>query len=142
MKRFRGMFAYRHMGSRHERAVLRPRPPRNKPFYYFWDGETFVFGSEIKAILQHPPFARDFDESVLPEYLSFGYISDERDVLSRDPQADARPLARISFAAATPKFEIQQYWDVPAAAQTPSRELTKSGSPTVAVGWKRPSACG
>ena len=48
-----------------------------KPFYYFWDGRTFVFASEIKALLEHPSVHARFREAALDEYLAFGYTSGE-----------------------------------------------------------------
>ena len=32
-----------------------------KPLYYYWDGTTFAFCSELKAILQHPAINREID---------------------------------------------------------------------------------
>src|SRR2546427_283081 len=49
-----------------------------KPLYYYWDGRLLAFGSEIKALLAHPRISPEFDDSLLPEYLAFGYNSDER----------------------------------------------------------------
>lgn len=43
-----------------------------KPFYYYDDGETFMFASEIKSFLSHPNFKKELDEKVLKLYLSYG----------------------------------------------------------------------
>ena len=47
--------------------------------------------SEIKALLRIRWSVRVFDESLLPEYLAFGYTSNDRTFFSRHPQADAGP---------------------------------------------------
>ena len=47
-----------------------------KPFYYYWDGRLFAFASEIKALLEHPAISPRFEESLLSEYLAFGYVSE------------------------------------------------------------------
>ena len=113
VERFRGMFAYA-IWDRETRELFCVRDRLGiKPFYYFWDGETFVFGSEIKAILQHSAVRAEFNESVLPEYLSFGYTSDERTFFRGIRKLMPGHWLRISFAGATPRFELQQYWDVP-----------------------------
>lgn len=44
-----------------------------KPFYYYKDESTFMFGSEIKAFLANPNFKKELNESKLNEYLSFQY---------------------------------------------------------------------
>lgn len=49
-----------------------------KPFYYYKEGSTFLFGSEIKSFLKHPDFVKSFNTELLPAYLSFEYIPDHR----------------------------------------------------------------
>lgn len=41
-----------------------------KPFHYYWDGETFVFGSEIKQVLIHLNSV-DINHSALARYFHF-----------------------------------------------------------------------
>ena len=48
-----------------------------KPFYYYKNGDQFLFGSEIKSFLSHPCFVKELDESKIPEYLSYEYIPNE-----------------------------------------------------------------
>jgi len=121
VQRFRGMFAYA-IWNRDTRELFCVRDRLGiKPFYYFWDGETFVFGSEIKAVLQHSAVRAEFNESVLPEYLSFGYTSDERTFYRGIRKLMPGHWLRISFAGSIPKFEIQQYWDVPRPVDSEQR---------------------
>ena len=51
-----------------------------KPFYYYKKGGQFLFGSEIKSFLSHPCFEKELDEALIPEYLSYEYIPDERTI--------------------------------------------------------------
>ncbi len=44
-----------------------------KPFYYTKSGNSFIFGSEIKAFLHHPEFKKQLNEQALAHYLSFQY---------------------------------------------------------------------
>ncbi|MBR2043379.1 MAG: asparagine synthase (glutamine-hydrolyzing) [Clostridia bacterium] len=44
-----------------------------KPFYYTFMGDSFIFGSEIKAFLPHPHFKKELNETALAHYLSFQY---------------------------------------------------------------------
>ena len=47
-----------------------------KPLYYAWTGRTFVFGSEVKALLEHPGVSPELDRTALVEYLTFqNYLS-------------------------------------------------------------------
>ncbi|MCV3326782.1 asparagine synthase (glutamine-hydrolyzing) [Pediococcus ethanolidurans] len=45
-----------------------------KPLYYYDDGDSFLWGSEIKAFLEHPNFHKEFNERLLPIHLSFEFI--------------------------------------------------------------------
>jgi asparagine synthase (glutamine-hydrolysing) len=45
-----------------------------KPLYYGWQGDTFLFGSELKAIKTHPAFQNQINRNVMPLYLRHGYI--------------------------------------------------------------------
>lgn len=44
-----------------------------KPMYYAKMGQTFMFGSEIKAFLVHPDFVKELNEAALENYLTFQY---------------------------------------------------------------------
>lgn len=45
-----------------------------KPLYYYDDDQTFLWGSEIKAFLDHPKFVKELNEELLPVHLSFEFI--------------------------------------------------------------------
>ena len=32
-----------------------------KPFYYYWNEDLFIFGSELKSLLAHPFFKKEID---------------------------------------------------------------------------------
>ena len=51
-----------------------------KPFYYYQKNGEFMFGSEIKSFLDHPHFEKELDEDMIPLYLSYEYIPDERTI--------------------------------------------------------------
>ncbi|MFM0053596.1 asparagine synthase (glutamine-hydrolyzing) [Caballeronia grimmiae] len=67
-----GMFAFA-LWDRHERVLTLGRDPLGeKPLYYAWLGDTFVFGSELKALRRHPAF-RDVgvDRDALGMYMRY-----------------------------------------------------------------------
>ena len=45
-----------------------------KPLYYGWQGNTFMFASELKALKVHPDFNGEIDRQSLSLLLSFNYI--------------------------------------------------------------------
>ncbi len=74
LQKLRGMFAFV-IWDKKEKKLFGARDIFGiKPFYYYRDGEQFLFGSEIKSFLSHPGFHKELDEERIPEYLSYEYI--------------------------------------------------------------------
>lgn len=48
-----------------------------KPFYYYKDEKSFIFGSEIKSFLPHPDFVKELNRDKLPQYLTYEYTVGE-----------------------------------------------------------------
>ena len=59
LARLNGMFAIAVWDSRERRLTLARDRVGIKPLYYGWVGQTFVFGSELKALRAHPQFQTD-----------------------------------------------------------------------------------
>ena len=72
------MFAFATWDASRERLVLGRDRLGKKPIYYWYEGNTLVFASEIKALLAHPVVPRRLDSEALPGYLTFGYVPTPR----------------------------------------------------------------
>ena len=48
-----------------------------RPFYYFWDGKTFLFGPEVRSLLAHPLVSLKVNEGMVGEYLANAITSRE-----------------------------------------------------------------
>ncbi|MGH9651882.1 MAG: asparagine synthase (glutamine-hydrolyzing) [Bryobacteraceae bacterium] len=109
----RGMFAYA-IWDRDRRRLFCVRDRLGiKPFYYYWDGHLFAFASEMKALLAHPAIDARLEEDVLPEYLAFGYVSEERTLFRGIRKLMPGHLLTLDLSAVSPALEIRRYWDVP-----------------------------
>jgi asparagine synthase (glutamine-hydrolysing) len=75
VKYLRGMFAFAIWDRSRRRLYVARDRLGIKPLYYYYDGKTLLFGSEIKAILAHPGVKPEFNRGTLAEYLAFGYIA-------------------------------------------------------------------
>lgn len=65
VKRFNGMFAFA-VWDRQERLLSLGRDRLGeKPLYYGWSGQTFLFGSELKALKAHPNFKAEINRDAL-----------------------------------------------------------------------------
>lgn len=74
IKSFRGMFAFA-LWDRQEQVLHLGRDRLGeKPLYYGWVGNTFVFGSELKALQPYPGWEGEIDRNILTLFLRYNYI--------------------------------------------------------------------
>lgn len=73
LNKLRGMFAFVIYDCKNQELFGARDHFGIKPLYYYKTDEVFMFASEIKAFLDHQLFKREFNEAVLPLYLSFNY---------------------------------------------------------------------
>jgi len=118
VNRLRGMFAFA-IWDRRKRVLFAARDRLGiKPFYYRWDGTSFMFGSEIKALLAHPGISAEFNRGVLSEYLAFGYITGEQTMFAGIRKLMPGNTLELSESG---ELKIQRYWDAPYEADADSR---------------------
>jgi asparagine synthase (glutamine-hydrolysing) len=72
--KMRGMFAAALWVDSRRRLVLARDRMGIKPLYYYRRGDDLYFGSELKAILEHPEIPRVLDEEALDSYLAVNYV--------------------------------------------------------------------
>lgn len=74
LRRIEGMFAIL-VWDRAERQLSLARDRMGeKPLYYGWQGSTFLFASELKALRIHPDFRASIDREALASYMRVGYV--------------------------------------------------------------------
>ena len=76
--RLRGMFAVALWTESRRRLVLARDRLGIKPLYLCRRGDDLHFGSELKAILEHPAVERRLDPAALSDYLSLNWIPGPR----------------------------------------------------------------
>lgn len=69
-----GMFAIALYDRKKEKLYLARDRMGKKPLYWSIQDGTFLFGSELKALMSHPVFKRDIDLSALNKYFQYEYI--------------------------------------------------------------------
>jgi asparagine synthase (glutamine-hydrolysing) len=69
-----GMFAIALVDRQEARLLLARDRIGEKPLYYALLGDSFVFGSELKALKQHPAWKAEIDPDALRSYLRYGYV--------------------------------------------------------------------
>jgi asparagine synthase (glutamine-hydrolysing) len=71
--RLRGMFAFVIYDCQKQEIFAARDFFGIKPFYYTITNGAFVFGSELKSLLEHPSFQKQLNTTALENYLSFQY---------------------------------------------------------------------
>lgn len=103
-----GMFAFAIWDSHDQSLFLARDRLGKKPLYYLHDKDRFIFGSEIKSILQAEDIPRRIDLEALDHFLTFEYIPAPLSIFQ-----DIRKLP----PAHTLKFKrgeirVRSYWEM------------------------------
>lgn len=80
LSRATGMFALALWDIRDRSLSLARDRIGEKPLYWGWAGRALVFGSELKALRQHPEFPREVCRQALAQYLRFAYVPAPRSI--------------------------------------------------------------
>ncbi len=74
LRRLNGMFALALWDKQTRTLTLARDRVGKKPLYYGWGGQTFLFGSELKALRSHPSFVPELDLDALGLFLQYSWI--------------------------------------------------------------------
>ncbi len=103
-----GMFAFAIWDDRNRKLFIARDRTGEKPLYYtVTPTGAFVFGSEIKALLEHPDVERETNLDALDAYFTLGYVPDPLSIF-RDIHK-LPPGHHLTFADG--RVSVQQYWD-------------------------------
>jgi asparagine synthase (glutamine-hydrolysing) len=103
----RGMFAFAIWNKRDESLFIARDRVGKKPLFYALVNGNFVFGSELKVLLEHGEISREIDHAALDAYLTFGYVPEEFCIFK-----DVKKLLpghHLTFKDS--RIETKKYWD-------------------------------
>ena len=110
VERLRGMFAFAIWDARRRVLFLARDRVGKKPLYYWHEGSTLVFASEIKALLCLPGPARAVDWTALHHYRAYGYTPAARSAFRGIAKLPPGHTATLGAGRLTPR----RYWTLPA----------------------------
>jgi asparagine synthase (glutamine-hydrolysing) len=115
VKKFNGMFAFGLWDREEQTLYLSRDRAGEKPLYYGWAGKVLLFGSELKALQQHPDFRGDIDRGAVAVYLRHNYIPAPHSIYKGIYKLPAGTVLTIrGFGSdASPK----PYWSAKVAAE-------------------------
>ncbi|HZE73323.1 MAG TPA: asparagine synthase (glutamine-hydrolyzing) [Pyrinomonadaceae bacterium] len=124
LDRFNGMFAFAIFDRKNQRLFLARDRFGVKPLYWYCKNGVFIFGSEIKAILEHPQVTANVCYPALNEYFTFQNIFTDLTLFEGIRLLPAGCVLTLKIGPnAEPK--IERYWDFSFASErldTPAEE--------------------
>ena len=110
-----GMFAFA-LWDREARCLILARDRAGeKPLYYGWQGDTFLFGSELKALRAHPAFNASVDRGALALLLRHNYIPAPYSIYQGIFKLP--PGTWLTLAPGQRDGQPQQYWSLAGVAE-------------------------
>ncbi len=118
-----GMFAFALWDIKDERLYLCRDRMGEKPLYYGWVDNKFLFGSELKAIKAGAQKSLDMEIEALEHYFRYGYISDPKSIYRGIyklqpgtficlPEDVLKNKKGFSYNIGGDKYSPKEYWSI------------------------------
>ena len=117
LHKFIGMFAFVIYDEENQKLFACRDRPGIKPFFYYWKDGLFLFGSELKALLQHPAFLKDIDIDAAAAFMQFGYVPAPHCIFKDTCKLQAGYFLELDLV--TKAVFTKQYWNVYDAYNAP-----------------------
>ncbi|MDD5673980.1 MAG: asparagine synthase (glutamine-hydrolyzing), partial [Chitinivibrionales bacterium] len=128
VKKLNGMFAFGLWDAKLRKLFLVRDRYGIKPLYFWFDGATLLFGSEIKAILKHPKVKADVDYNALNEYFTFQNLFRYHTLFKGVGLIPAACIRTISEQ--NPVLDHATYWDYNFTDRRESMDLQEAQEET------------
>ena len=121
LQRFVGMFALALWDGRTRRLFLARDRLGIKPLYYYLDGKTLFFGSELKALMAFEDYERTIDGDAIPLFLHYQYVPAPRTIF----QKTYKLLPGQYLIYDGKEMTLHTYWGLPEGRQDEERDKEK-----------------
>jgi asparagine synthase (glutamine-hydrolysing) len=127
VERATGMFAFALWDKQDKALTLARDRLGEKPLYYGRQESNgpFLFGSELKALAEHPAFERDIDRGALTLLLRYGYIPAPFSIYRGIGKLPAGAMLTLRDGTAEPV--VERYWSGAAIAVAGVADPLESG---------------
>lgn len=108
VEHLRGMFAFALWDAREQKLLLARDRVGKKPLYFADIGGALIFGSELKALLEHPLMPREVDPLAVADYFSYQFVPAPKTIYRHARKLRAGHCLIVTPCGATER----QYWDI------------------------------
>jgi asparagine synthase (glutamine-hydrolysing) len=112
LKRCVGMFAIAVWDSSTRTLTLARDRIGEKPLYYGWLGNVFLFASELKALKRHPLFRSDIDRHSLALFMRYGYVPAPRSIYDSIGKLPGGTLLEVQIDRSPIEVGPRPYWSL------------------------------
>jgi asparagine synthase (glutamine-hydrolysing) len=110
VKHLRGMFSFAIWDENIQQLFIARDRFGIKPLYYYLDNEKFIFGSEIKQIIQCENIDKSIDLRALDSFFTYGYITDQLSIYNKIKKVPQSHYGIISPESQS--LKLSRYWDI------------------------------
>jgi len=125
LSHFNGMFAFALFDAERRKLFLARDRAGEKPLFYWRQGSTLAFASELKALLADRMLPRRLDMAAVDAYFAYGYVRGAQCILQGFNKLPPGHSASLDLDTQT--WRVQRYWALPepvAVEKADPEELT------------------
>jgi asparagine synthase (glutamine-hydrolysing) len=113
VKEFNGMWAFCIFDKRRNLIFCSRDRLGVKPFYYYWDGEEFIFSSELKGILAVKEINKkeNINKEAVELYFALGFVPSPYSIYKNTFKLEARQ--NLIFDLNKKEIKKHYYWELP-----------------------------
>ena len=122
LQQFIGMFAFVIYDEANQQIFACRDRAGVKPFFYYYKDGLFLFGSELKALVQHPAFIKQINTDAVAAFLQFGYVPTPHCIFNDAHKL--KPGHFLTFDIPNRQLQTTQYWNVYDAYNKPILDIS------------------
>ena len=104
-----GMFAIAIWDNVNDQLIICRDRVGEKPLYYGWQNNSFLFASELKAFQKHPDFNKIIDKNALALFFKYNYVPYPFSIYEGIKKLQPGTILKLDIK--TNKFGIKKYWN-------------------------------
>ncbi len=113
LEKLEGMFAFGIWDQKKRRLFCARDRFGMKPFYFYHDGKSFLFGSEIKQFFFFPFITKEANDLPVYDYLMHGFLDHSNQTLYRNIyQLEPGHFLTLDLDASRKEPDVASYWQL------------------------------